>query len=296
MTNKTLFLVSILGLILVPNLAGAQYYTGLYPQNQYQYQTQYQSYPYSYPYNYNYGSVLGATYNQYYPYQQYQQNSPGCNFTVNLSLGSTHPQVADLNRMLGVGEGSYFGTATYNAVVRFQNQYASEVLYPAGLTYGTGFVGAMTRAKLNSLCNGQAYMQMGTYNMYGTVLGATYPYNYSYNYSNNYSYPYLPTGQAGNYNYQTYPTYIPPVTNTNTSNISINFYANPANVYSGGSTQINWTAYNASSCTASGSWSGSKSTTGNETIYPTYSNRTYTLTCTSTNGASISQTLTVGVL
>ena len=175
MTNKLILTGLLSGLILVPGLVSAQYYTGMYPQ----YQSQYQTYPYTY--GYNYGQVLGAS---YYPYQQYQ---PGCNFTVNLSLGSTHPQVADLNRMLGIGEGSYFGAATYNAVVRFQNQYASEVLYPAGLTSGTGFVGSFTRNKLNSLCNGQSSLQMGMsmyggYPYYGQVAGAyynAYPY---YNY------------------------------------------------------------------------------------------------------------------
>jgi hypothetical protein len=44
-----------------------------------------------------------------------------------------------------------FYLATKQAVIRFQEKYANEILLPLGYQSGTGFVGASTREKINQL-------------------------------------------------------------------------------------------------------------------------------------------------
>ncbi|HET8574682.1 MAG TPA: hypothetical protein VFM02_00730, partial [Candidatus Paceibacterota bacterium] len=87
-------------------------------------------------------------------------------FTTDLHTGSTGIGVLKLQQALnadpdtrvaatGAGspgmESQYYGSLTANAVSRFQEKYASEILFPLGLTKGTGYFGASTRAKMNAL-------------------------------------------------------------------------------------------------------------------------------------------------
>lgn len=88
-------------------------------------------------------------------------------FTKNTKRGSTGTEVMNLQKVLnmfpetriassGAGspgnETSYFGPATTNAVIKFQNLHNADILTPAGLPVGNGNVYGLTRAVLNQIC------------------------------------------------------------------------------------------------------------------------------------------------
>jgi len=87
-------------------------------------------------------------------------------FNKDLKIGDNNEDVRFLQKFLnknpatkisssGTGssgnETAYFGQLTKNAVIKFQEMYASDVLQSFGLKSGTGFVGVATRLKLNYL-------------------------------------------------------------------------------------------------------------------------------------------------
>jgi len=87
-------------------------------------------------------------------------------FSVNLRYGEDSADVQQLQILLNkdpatevaaAGPGSsgqettFFGPATLQAVIKFQNKYASQILAPVGLVVGTGYVGPSTIAELNQL-------------------------------------------------------------------------------------------------------------------------------------------------
>jgi peptidoglycan hydrolase-like protein with peptidoglycan-binding domain len=86
-------------------------------------------------------------------------------FTRNLYLGDSGEDVRALQSFLNThgfgvaatGPGSlgnetaFFGPATFNAVKKFQEAYASEILAPQGRAVGNGVFGPSTREKVNSL-------------------------------------------------------------------------------------------------------------------------------------------------
>ena len=84
--------------------------------------------------------------------------------TQDLTTGSTATQVATIQKFLATQEptfypakivNGYFGLETKAAIIQFQEKYAPEILKPLGLTKGTGYVGPLTRAKINQLIKNQ---------------------------------------------------------------------------------------------------------------------------------------------
>jgi hypothetical protein len=71
--------------------------------------------------------------------------------------------------------------------------------------------------------------------------------------------------------------------------------ANPTAVPSGGSSELTWSSTNASSCTASGGWTGALATSGSQSVGPLSSSTTYSLSCTGAGGTSMPATLTINV-
>lgn len=84
-----------------------------------------------------------------------------CSLATNLYFGmSGSAEVSCLQEFLkdqgseiypeGLVTGNFL-SLTRQAVIRFQEKYAEEILYPLGLEKGTGYVGPATRQKINSL-------------------------------------------------------------------------------------------------------------------------------------------------
>jgi len=92
------------------------------------------------------------------------KQEPTFQFKSDLKLGSQGQEVRELQRCLSNppagGPGiypeaqitGYFGKKTKEAVIRFQEKYAKDILEPWGFTKGTGLVSKTTRAKLNEVC------------------------------------------------------------------------------------------------------------------------------------------------
>jgi hypothetical protein len=84
-------------------------------------------------------------------------------------------------------------------------------------------------------------------------------------------------------------------TTTDTQAPTVSLSANPASVASGGSSTLTWSSTNATSCTASGGWSGAKATSGSVSTGALTASATYNLTCSGSSSTSASASTSVTV-
>jgi trimeric autotransporter adhesin len=76
--------------------------------------------------------------------------------------------------------------------------------------------------------------------------------------------------------------------------VTVSFSAGPSTVASGGTSKLTWSSINATACTASGGWSGTKGISGSQSSAALTAGTTFGLTCTG-NGGSATQSVTVSV-
>lgn len=88
------------------------------------------------------------------------EKKPAFQFSLVMNTGSKGGEVQELQKCLAKdpevypeGEVSgYYGNLTKQAVIRFQEKYAADILTPLGLSSGTGKVAGSTIKKLNEIC------------------------------------------------------------------------------------------------------------------------------------------------
>lgn len=78
----------------------------------------------------------------------------------------------------------------------------------------------------------------------------------------------------------------------NNGNMSANIYVSNSNITAGAPTTLSWNSVNAYTCSVTGGNNYFTGTSGSQTVYPT-TNTTYTITCNSTTGQTISNQVTV---
>ncbi|XOV83039.1 MAG: hypothetical protein ACFHXK_19570 [bacterium] len=70
---------------------------------------------------------------------------------------------------------------------------------------------------------------------------------------------------------------------------SLTFTSSASSISPGGSVTLSWQSTNADSCEASGGWSGSRGTSGQQTINSLQQSQTYSLSCSGAGGAALRQ-------
>ncbi|MCX6764460.1 MAG: hypothetical protein NTU58_02010 [Candidatus Nealsonbacteria bacterium] len=80
-----------------------------------------------------------------------------------------------------------------------------------------------------------------------------------------------------------------------TVDIKANNSDGPVTIAYNTSANLSWTSGNANSCTASGDWSGSKSTSGSESTGNLTSSKYYTITCSNSGGTAVSNSVWINI-
>lgn len=104
-------------------------------------------------------------------------------------------------------------------------------------------------------------------------------------------------GSSGGTNVASTTSTTTPGPTPNPGVVSVSLAANPLTIATNGSSTLSWSATNATSCSASGGWSGTKPMSGTQNIGPLTANATYKLTCSGaagTNSSSVTITVTSG--
>jgi serine protease len=76
---------------------------------------------------------------------------------------------------------------------------------------------------------------------------------------------------------------------------TVTLSSTPTSVPQGGMATLTWSSTNATSCTASNGWSGSRATSGTEQVGPISAATTYALACSNTGGTPVSASATVAL-
>jgi hypothetical protein len=78
--------------------------------------------------------------------------------------------------------------------------------------------------------------------------------------------------------------------------VSVTFQSDQTSITSGASVTLTWAAMNATSCVASGSWSGSKAPTGSQTVGPLTQDSNFVLSCSNSSDTALPVTVNVTVI
>jgi hypothetical protein len=77
---------------------------------------------------------------------------------------------------------------------------------------------------------------------------------------------------------------------------TVTLTANPTAIAGGGTSTLTWSSTNATSCTATGGWTGTKGTSGTQSTGAITMPSSYSLTCTGTGGTSGASTVLVNII